>query len=105
MKRADLVERIQGDSLPLNLLCHESWIFVEEKPDREKTKTKKANYVDEECLESFMTEVPITQKPFHRFEELINGLVSMQQEPQEICEMFVYKHLETVEYVKNYSTF
>ena len=59
--------------------------------------------MDEECLESFMTEVPITQKPFHRLEELINGLVSIQQEPQEICEKFVYKHLETIEYVKKLS--
>ena len=36
-------------------------------------------YVDEERLESFMTEVPIIQKPVHRFAEQINGLVSIQQ--------------------------
>ena len=53
--------------------------------------SKKANYalqhvttdswclVDEECLESFMTEVLIIQKPVQWFAEQINGLVSIRQ--------------------------
>ena len=48
----------------------------------EKTKTKKQKrtdsrcMMDEESLESFMTEVPIIQKPVH-----FTGLVSIRQEP------------------------
>ena len=38
-------------------------------------------YVDEERLESFMTEVPTIQKPVYRFVEQINRLVSIRQEP------------------------
>ena len=53
-------KRIEGDSLPRHLLSCESSIFVKEKPDREKHKTKKSKlcsttyknrlsvYVDEE---------------------------------------------------------
>ena len=36
-----MVERIQGDSLPLHLLSCESRVFVKKKPDRKKTKKKK----------------------------------------------------------------
>ena len=37
--------------------------------------------MDQERLESLMTEFPIIQKPVHRFAEQINGLVSIRQEP------------------------
>ena len=62
---------------------------IREKPDRKKRNKKKANYalqhvrsgsrcmVDEERLESFMTEVPIIQKPVQQ----INVLFSIRQEP------------------------
>ena len=68
-KWVEVVEKIEGDSFPLHLLSCESWIFVKESQIEKKAKTKKANsalqyvrilvYVDEERLESFMTEVPI----------------------------------------------
>ena len=38
-------------------------------------------YVNEDRLKSFMTEVPIIQKPVDWLVEQINGLVSIQQEP------------------------
>ena len=44
-------------------------------------KNRLSVYVDEKHLESFMTEVPITQKPVHWFTEQMNGLVSIRQEP------------------------
>ena len=37
------------------------------------------------CLESFMTEVPIIQKPVHSFAEQINGLVYIRQERVNAC--------------------
>ena len=44
VKRVEVAERIWGDSLPIQLLSCESWIFVKQKPDRKKQKPKKANY-------------------------------------------------------------
>ena len=44
-------------------------------------KNRLSVYVDEDRLESFMTKVPIIQKPVHWFAEQINGLVSIRQEP------------------------
>ena len=88
VKRMEVVERIWGDSLPLHLLSCESWIFMKKKPDR-KTKTKlcfttRINrlsvYVDEERLESFMTEVSIIQRSNHWFAEQINGLITIRKE-------------------------
>ena len=38
-------------------------------------------FVDEDRLKSFMTEVPIIQKPVDLLVEQINGLVSIQPEP------------------------
>ena len=37
VKPVEVVEMIYGDSLPLHLLSSESWIFVKEKPDRNKS--------------------------------------------------------------------
>ena len=62
-------------SLPFHLLSCESWIFMKEEPDRKK-KTKRANYVlqhvrtdfwcimDEELLDSFMTEVMLYRNQY-----------------------------------------
>ena len=44
-------------------------------------KNRLSVYMDQERLESLMTEFPIIQKPAHRFGEQINGLVSIRQEP------------------------
>ena len=44
-------------------------------------KNRLSVYMDQERLESLMTEFPIIQKPVHRFAEQINGLVSIRQEP------------------------
>ena len=90
VNRVDVVEKIPGDNLHLQLLSCKLWIFVKENPYRKKN--KKVNYalqhirtgsrcmVDEERLQSFVTEVPIMQKPVHWFGEQINGLVSIRQE-------------------------
>ena len=86
-----MVERIQGDSLPLHLLSCESTVFVKKKPDRKKSKKKSklwfttcenrlSVYVDEERLESFTMENSIIQKPV-LVSEQINKLVSIRQEP------------------------
>ena len=83
VKQVEMVERIYGDSLSFHLLSCESWIFVKQKPGRKKNNNNKSKlwfttcknrisvYVDKERLESFMTEVPIIQKPVHWFSEHI----------------------------------
>ena len=40
-------------------------------------KNRLSMYMDKERFESFITEVPIIQKPVHLFAEHINGLVSI----------------------------
>ena len=55
--------------------------------------------VDEERLESFTKEVPIRQKPVHRFAEQINGLVSIRQELVMKKLMLCYLHV----FIKIYS--
>ena len=93
VNEVEVVERIWGESFPLHLLSCESWIFVEEKPDRKKKQKSKlyfrtcrtcnnrlSVYVIEERLESFMTEVVIIQKQVQWFAEQINGLISIRQQ-------------------------
>ena len=51
-------------------------------------------YVEEERLESFMTEVPIIQKAV--FGEQINDLVSIQQEELMLCSFHVFIEINSL---------
>ena len=91
VKRVKVVER-RKEIASLFTCCPVNREYLWKKSQIEKkTKTKKSKlcfttcknslsvYVDKERLESFMTEVPIIQKPVHWFAEKINGLVSIWQ--------------------------
>ena len=68
--------------------CHKNKSKIQKKKKKKRSKlcfTTRKNrlslHVDEKRLESFMKEVPVIQKPVHRFAEQMIGPVSIRQEP------------------------